>query len=442
MKETTKDEQPRAVRELERGGEARARWALAEPTVWTERMLEALERGVRGGKWHSLYDKVYAETSLRAAWVSVRSNGGSAGVDKESVAKFESRLEKRLARMCEQLRERTYEPMPVRRVWIPKGGGKLRPLGIPTIIDRVIQTSLRNAIEPIFERKFAACSYGFRPGRGCKDALREVARGLKRGRTWVVDVDIEQYFDSIEHERLMKEVAEEIADGSVLDLIEQYLEQDVMDSVRRWQPEKGTPQGAVISPLLANIYLHPVDTAMLADGYEIIRYADDMVVLCTTEEEAHRALERLRELLSGRGLTLHPTKTKVVDATLRPGFEFLGYRFFGNHRYPRPKSTMKLHDSIREKTPRTNGQGLKEIIKQLNASLRGWFGYFKHSSRHAFEKIDAWVRMRLRSILRRRSKRRGRGAGLDHFRWPNAFFQQLGLFNLTQAHQMLFQSSS
>lgn len=442
MKETTEDEQPRAVRELERGGEVRARWAWAEPTVWTERMLEALERGVRGGKWHSLYDKVYREATLRAAWEKVRSNDGCAGVDKESVARFEARLPKRLARMHEQLREGTYEPMPVRRVWIPKGAGKLRPLGIPTVIDRVIQTSLRNAIEPIFERKFADCSYGFRPGRGCKDALREVARGLKAGRTWVVDVDIEQYFDTIEHERLVNEVAMEIADGSVLHLIEQYLEQDVMDGLKRWQPEKGTPQGAVISPLLANIYLHPVDTAMLADGYQIIRYADDMVVLCMTEADARRALERLRELLMGRGLTLHPTKTKVVDATKRPGFEFLGYCFFGNHRYPRPKSTMKLRDSIREKTPRTNGESLETIIKRVNASLRGWFEYFKHSSRRAFDAIDAWVRMRLRSILRKRSKRNGRGAGYDHYRWPNAYFQQLSLFNLTQAHQKLFRSSS
>ena len=405
-------------------------------------MLEALERGVTGGKWHSLYDKVYRETSLRTAWESVRAKGGCAGVDKESIAMFEQRLDKRLTRMHEQLRERTYEAMPVRRVWIPKGGAKLRPLGIPTIIDRVIQTSLRNAIEPIFERKFARCSYGFRPGKGCKDALREVARGLKAGKTWVVDVDIEQYFDSIEHERLVNEVAIEIADGSVLNLIEHYLEQDVMEGVKRWQPEKGTPQGAVISPLLANIYLHPVDTAMLADGYDLIRYADDMVVMCTSQKEADRALERLRLLLAARGLTLHPTKTRVVDATLRPGFDFLGYRFFGKYRDPRPKSTMKLRDSIREKTPRTNGQSLEEIIKRVNASLRGWFEYFKHCSRHAFEAIDAWVRMRLRSILRKRSKRQGRGAGLDHFRWRNAYFQQLGLFNLTQAHQRLFQSSS
>lgn len=442
MKETTEDERPRAVRELERGGEVRQRWLWTEPTVWTERMLEALERGVKGGKWHSLYDKVYRETSLQAAWERVRSNGGSAGVDKESVKMFETRLQKRLERMHEQLREGTYEPMPVKRVWIPKGGGKLRPLGVPTIIDRVVQTSLRNAIEPVFEHKFVSSSYGFRPGRGCKDALREVARGLKAGKTWVVDVDIEQYFDSIEHERLIDEVAKEIADGSVLRLVRLYLEQDVMEGLARWQPEKGTPQGAVISPLLANIYLHPVDEAMAADGYQIVRYADDMVVLCTSESEARRALERLRALLSERGLTLHPEKTKVVDATQRPGFDFLGYRFFGRYRYPRPKSTMKLRDSIRAKTPRRSGESMEKVVADVNLTLRGWFGYFKHSSRCAFDEIDKWVRMRLRSILRERSKRRGRGQGLDHFRWPNAYFQQLGLFSLVQAHRQLFQSSS
>lgn len=414
---------------------------MAEPTVWTERMLEALERGVKGGKWHSLYDKVYREESLKVAWEQVRKNAGSAGVDKESVTRFGSQLTKRLAEVREKLRELTYEPMPVRRVWIPKGGGKLRPLGIPTIVDRVVQTSLRNVLEPIFERKFVTASYGFRPGRGCKDALREVARALKAGKTWVVDVDIEQYFDSIPHERLIDEVAIDIADGSILKLIRKYLAQDVMDGIKRWRPEKGTPQGAVISPLLANIYMHPVDEAMQSDGYEMIRYADDMVVLCTSQEQADRALERLGELLTERGLTLHPTKTKVADATQRPGFDFLGYRFFGNSRYPRPKSTQKLRDSVREKTARTSGESLENTIKRVNATLRGWFEYFKHSSRSAFTALDQWVRMRLRSILRKRSKRRGRGRGFDHIRWPNAYFHQLGLFNLSQAHQLARQPS-
>lgn len=440
MKETEKDHQPQPVRELERGGEIRARWSWVEPSVWTERMLEALERGVNGGKWHSLFDKVYREESLRAGWNQVEERKGTGGIDRMSIDMFRARCDKRLQRLSEQLREGTYEPRAVKRVWIPKATGKLRPLGIPTIIDRVVQASLRNAIEPIFERKFADCSYGFRPGRGCKDALRQVDAGLKRGRTWVVDVDIEQYFDSIDKQRLMTEVATEIADGSVLDLIETFLEQDVIDGMKRWRPERGTPQGAVISPLLANIYLHPVDVAMTAEGYELIRYADDMVILCGSRDEADRALGRLGALLEARGLRLHPTKTRVVDSTVRPGFEFLGYQFFGRYRYPRPSSGKKLRDSIREKTPRKSGESLPEIIQRVNATLRGWFAYFKHSSWGAFKAIDQWVRMRLRSILRKRSGRRGRGRGDDHHRWPNAYFLQLGLFSLHEQHQLLRQS--
>jgi RNA-directed DNA polymerase len=403
-------------------------------------MLEALETGVRGGKWHSVIDKVIREQSLQVAWKQVQARRGGGGIDGLSITAFAARADKRLTRLGEQLREGTYEPYAVKRVWIPKGDGKRRPLGVPAIIDRVVQTSIRNAIEPIFERKFAQCSYGFRPGRGCKDALREVTRELRQGRTWVVDVDIEQYFDSIEHERLMDEVATEIADGSLLKLIRQFLEHDVMDGMRRWRPERGSPQGAVISPLLANIYLHPVDVAMTSEGYRLVRYADDMVILCESREEAERAHARLSELLTERRLTLHPVKTRLVDATLRPGFDFLGYRFFGKYRYPRPSSEKKLRERIRAKTPRTSGTSLETIITSVNVTLLGWFGYFKHSSRQAFTAVDKWVRMRLRSILRKRSKRRGRGTGLDHRRWPNAYFQQHGLFSLVEAHMLSRQS--
>jgi RNA-directed DNA polymerase len=440
VKETPEEEQPQTVQPLERGGEIRSRWPWVEPTVWTERMLEALERGVKGGKWHSLIDKVTREESLRVAWKRVEERNGCGGVDGMSVARFGERADKRIKRLSEQLREGRYEPQAVKRVWIPKPDGKKRPLGIPTIIDRVVQTSIRNAIEPIFERKFAHCSYGFRPGRGCKDALREVDRALKQGRTWVVDVDIEKYFDTIDKKRLMSEVAKEIADGSLLDLIEQFLAQDVMEGMRRWQPERGTPQGAVISPLLANIYLHPVDVAMTGEGYQLIRYADDMVILCGSQAEAERAHARLAELLSERGLTLHPVKTRIADATQRPGFEFLGYQFFGKYRYPRRSSEKKLREKLRIKTPRTSGDSLDTVIKTVNATLIGWFGYFKHSSRRAFNATDSWVRMRLRSILRKRNKGKGRGRGHDHFRWPNAYFRQRGLFSLCEAHALARQS--
>lgn len=441
MKDVEKEKQPQTVleSELERGGEIRARWSWAEPSVWTERMLEALERGVRGGKWHSLMDKVYREESLRAAWAEVRERKGCGGVDGMSLELFSKNSDKRIKRLSEQLRGGTFEARAVKRVWIPKGGGKMRGLGVPTVIDRVVQASIRHAIEPIFESKFAECSYGFRPKQGCKDALREVARGLKQGQTWVVDVDIEQYFDTIDRKRLVDEIAKEIADSSLLALISKYLVQDVLDGMKRWKPEAGTPQGAVISPLLANIYLHPVDVAMTAEGYEIVRYADDMVILCQSRQAAEGALERLRELLTERGLRLHPDKTRVVDANERPGFDFLGYRFCGKYRDPRPSSQNKLRGSIRDKTPRTSGINLPTIIKIMNMTLRGWFEYFKHCSRHAFDRIDSWVRMRLRSILRKRSKRRGIGRGHDHYRWPNIYFQKLGLFSLAKAHELLYQ---
>lgn len=442
MKEAEKDEQPQPVRKLERGGEIRARWSWVEPSVWTDRMLESLEGGVKGGKWHSLIDKVFTEKNLEIAWKRVRERGGCAGIDKMSIELFAKRADKRIARLSEQLREGSYEPRAVKRVWIPKGGGKLRGLGVPTIIDRVVQTSLKNAIEPIFEQMFEPSSYGFRPGRGCKDALREVAARLEKGQTWVVEVDIEKYFDTIDKKRLMSLIAEQIADGSVLGLIEQFLDQEVMEGLDRWRPEAGTPQGAVISPLLANIYLHPVDVAMRSHGYVMIRYADDMVVMCRSREEADRALATLTELLEECGLRLHPEKTGVVDASERPGFEFLGYQFFGNRRYPRESSRKKLRDNIRSKTPKLSGDSIEVIIKSVNATLRGWFGYFKHSSSSAFISTDKWVRMRIRRILRKRSKRNGQARGHDHLRWPNAHLQQLGLFSLHEAHKLVRQSSS
>ena len=445
MEEREEQSNPRAVRELERGGEIRARWAWVKAPIWTERMLEALERGVKGGKWHSLIDKVYREENLRDAWHQVEEKQGGGGVDKMTIAEFERHLDRRLETLERELCEGTYEPKPVRRAWIPKLGKGRRPLGIPTVRDRVVQAALRNVIEPIFERKFAEESYGFRPGRGCKDALREVDRLLKAGHTWVVDVDIQSYFDSIPKDKLMQEVAQEIADGSVLDLIEKFLHQGVLEEMRLWQPETGTPQGAVMSPLLANIYLHPVDIEIREAGYRMTRYADDMVILCQTQQEAERALQTIAEALARRGLQLHPDKTKIVDATNRPGFQFLGYMFFENRRYPRRPSQKKLREQIRARTKRGRPDDLDTIIRNINSVLRGWFGYFKHSSSHAFEELDGWVRFRLRAILSHRqgtSGTAGRGRGHDHYRWPNAYFREHGLFIMAEAHALARQSRS
>lgn len=307
--------------------------------------------------------------------------------------------------------------------------------------DRVVQTAVLMVLEPIFERDFAEHSYGFRPGRGCKDALRQVDKLLKAGYTYIVDADLKSYFDTIPHDRLMTLVGQKVSDGRVLSLIESFLKQGVLDGLREWTPEEGSPQGGCISPLLSNIYLNPLDHRMAEQGFEMVRYADDFVILCRSPEEAARALAAVQAWTAEAGLTLHPDKTKVVDAQVA-GFEFLGYRFEKGRHYPRAKSTQKLRDTIRAKTKRTSGESLKVIVTGLTPRLRGWFEYFKHSYRTTFPYLDGWIRMRLRSILRKRRGGKGRGRGSDHQRWPNAFFAEQGLYSLKEAHAMVCQPSS
>jgi RNA-directed DNA polymerase len=349
---------------------------------------------------------------------------------------FSAQADSALERLSKELRERQYSPMPVKRTWIPKPGTtKQRPLGIPAVRDRIVQGALRNVLEPIFERRFLDTSFGFRPGRGCKGALRRVDDLLHRGFRWVVDADIQSYFDTIPHAPLMREVEKEVGDGSVLELIEGYLKQSVMEGVKEYSPEEGTPQGAVISPLLANIYLHPVDVVMRDAGFEIVRYADDLVVLCETEERARTALLLLHEEITARGLTLHPEKTRIVDVDQPGGFDFLGYHFEQGRKTPRDKSRKKLKDTVRSLTPRVSGHGIDTIIKRLNAVLRGWFQYFKHSHVWTFGSLDGWIRSRLRAILLHFDKRRGTGHGHANRRWPNQFFASRGLYSLAAAHE-------
>jgi RNA-directed DNA polymerase len=420
----------------------RARWDWVEPAVWTERMLTALETGVKGGKWFSLMDKVYALPNLRQAFARVKANHGAAGVDHVTVEEFERDLEANLEKLSHALADQSYRPQAVRRKWINKPGSKeQRPLGIPTVRDRVVQAALRAVLEPIFERDFAAQSYGFRPKRGCKDALRRVDHLLKQGHNWVVDADLKSYFDTIPRAELMERVKTKIADGRVLKLLEAFLAQGVLEEMNFWTPEAGTPQGAVISPLLSNIYLDALDHRMAAQGIAMVRYADDFVVLCGTQEEAERALEEVRRWTAQAGLTLHPAKTRIVDARQAGGFDFLGYHFERGMRWPRRKSERKFRDTIRAKTRRTHGQSLRATIVDLNRTLVGWFEYFKHSHKITFATLDGWVRMRLRSILRRWRGRRGPGRGADHQRWPNAYFAERGLFSLVTAHATACQSS-
>jgi RNA-directed DNA polymerase len=423
-------------------GETQARWSWVEPSVWSERMLTALEEGVKGGKWYSLIDKVSSLANLRSAFTQVKRNRGSAGVDRVTIESFEASLELNLERLSKSLREGTYRAQAIRRVWIPKPGSReKRPLGIPTVRDRVAQTALRNVLEPIFERDFAAQSYGFRPERGAQDALRRVASLLASGYVHVVDADLKSYFDTVPGEPLMERVRIKVSDGKVLDLLQGYLEQEVMESAKHWTPERGTPQGAVISPLLSNIYLDPLDHHMAQLGYEMVRYADDFVILCRSPLEAQKALDAVTEWVTAASLQLHSDKTRIVDATQRGGFDFLGYHFERGYQWPSTKSRRKLQDKIRTQTKRTNGNSLQRLISELMPIQRGWFAYFKYSQGAIFQELDKWLRMRLRSILRHRQKRKGRSRGLDHNRWPNAFFAEQGLFSFAAAHAQFRQSS-
>jgi RNA-directed DNA polymerase len=255
-----------------------------------------------------------------------------------------------------------------------------------------------------------------------------------------VDADLKGYFDSIPHDGLMSRLTEKIADGPVRSLIASFLKANILDGTEEWTPETGAPQGAVLSPLLSTIDLDPLDHLVAGSGFEMVRYADDFVILCRTAACAARALELVQTWVTANGLTLHPTKTKVVDARTE-GFDFLGDHFRDIRHWPREKSTKKLKDTIRTKTKRTHGDSLRTIISALNQTLRGWFTYFQHSRPWIFGQIDSWIRGRLRSILRKRHKRRGRGRGRDHNRWPNAFFAEQGLFNLANAHVLARQPS-
>jgi RNA-directed DNA polymerase len=398
-------------------------------------MVSALENGVKGGRWYSLMDKVYAPATLETAWERVRANHGAAGVDRQSIERFDARAELYLAELSTALREGSYRPQPIRRVEIPKGDGKTRPLGIPTVKDRIVQTAVKFVLEPIFEATFRPTSYGFRPGRGCRDALREVAQLIEAGNTFVVDADIESYFDTIPHEQLMQQVEGRISDGRILTLLRSWLVQDILRDLERWTPAEGTPQGAVISPLLANIYLHPLDERMAACGYRMVRYADDFVVLCKSREEADAALAEVRAWVNGSGLRLHQDKTHIGDCRqVGEGFDFLGYRFEAGRRLVRKKSLTRFKDKIRQKTKRTRGDSLACIIVDLNRTLCGWFGYFKHAHPRTFIVLDKFIRRRLRSLLRKQEKRPGFGATHDdHQRWPIAFFANAGLLALHTA---------
>lgn len=454
MKEQTTENKPATVEGARKTrlfpkqvGEASDRWSWVERSVWTERMLNRLAESQEQTVWFSLWDKVWNSDNLSQAMLEVILNGGSAGVDGQTTGHISENWTEEQERLQSELRQGQYRPQPARRVWIPKPGtNEQRPLGVPVVRDRVVQAALRHVLEPIFERDFAEQSYGFRPGRSCLHALQRVEELLTNGYTWVVDVDLKSYFDTIPRKRLLVEIQKRIADGKVLKLLKDYLEAGVMETGKGWQPtEQGTPQGSVISPLLSNIYLNPMDHKMAQQGYEMVRYADDAVVCCRTEAEAQKALAELAAWTEAAGLTLHPTKTRIVSAVGKGGFDFLGYHFERYHdgsglKWPRAKSRKKLRDSLREKLRRGRSGSIPDIISAVNPILKGWFGYFKFSMPSAMKDTDQWVRDRIRQIVRRRHKRRGIVKGRERIEYPNRWFETQGFFSLEKAQVKWIQS--
>ena len=425
-----------ATRDGESGGSQRGTLTLSPNSrlVWTEPMLAALARGNNGRQWHTLIDKVFSPKNLRLALDTVVARQGAPGVDGQTTKAVSARAEEELAQIARLLQEGRYEPRPARRVWIEKlGSPEKRPLGIPTVRDRIVQSALLHILEPIFERDFAEGSYGFRPGRSARQAIEVVEQSLARGCTWVVDADLKGYFDSIPQEKLMDRVREKVADGRVLALLEKFLAQGVMETAKEWKPTpNGTPQGAVISPLLANIYLDPLDHEMARKGRQMTRYADDFILLCRSEAEAHEVLAEVRQWVEAAGLTLHPEKTRIVNTAAGESFEFLGWHFERGYKWPREKSQQKFKETIRKRTVRHHGDALPKVIARVNRVIRGWGNYFQGGVRNVPQKLEKWVRMRIRSMLRRRDGRRGRGRGLDHHRYPNAWLTARGLISLSQ----------
>lgn len=413
----------------------RMEWLWVEASIWTDAMLIALGNGVKGGKWFSLIDKVYRTRTLEIAWEKVKANKGASGVDRITIQKFEGQKEKYLLELEHELKTGTYKPDAVRRVYIPKGQGKFRPLGIPTVKDRIAQQAVKMVLEPIFEKEFLNTSYGFRPNRGAHMAIAEVNQLIHDGYTWVVDADLQAYFDSIPHDELMEKIQRRVSDTGINELLGMWLKQEIMDECKNWKPTEGTPQGAVISALLSNVYLHDLDVVMNQAGYKMVRYADDFVILARTQKEAEEALKLVQSWTIEHKLTLHPDKTHLGNCMNEgEGFEFLGYRFEAGKTWVRQKSIQKFRDRIRKETSRVRSGSMETIIKKLNPVLVGWCNYFKNVTKYTLNTFDGFVRRRLRAIIGRRNKKKTFGAGWNNLKIPNKFFADLGLFNM-ENHQ-------
>jgi RNA-directed DNA polymerase len=397
-------------------------------------------------KVHSLVDKIYRRKNLEIAWERVSANGGSGGVDGQSLETFAVQLDQQLDRLQQELRDGTYQPQPVRQVRIPKVGkpGEFRTLGVPTIYDRVCQQALLNRLEPIFEPIFDDANFGYRRGRSTKDALRKVWKEIQHGAEWIVDADLKDFFGSADHNKLLTLVAQRVADGRVLHLIEAMLKSGSYGEGQLFPTERGTPQGSVVSPLLSNILLTPFDREMRRKGHQMTRYADDWVITCKSAEEAHGALTAAARVLEELGVQMNSQKTRVVH--IQQGFDFLGYKIkrskrplrlpahminscnlsHGLYAYPKQKSIQRFRDRVRALTRRSVPLSTQDLIQELNPTLRGWGEYYKRAHvRTLFHQLDGWV---VRRIWSHRF-RRWRCCGWQTLP-PAKLYEELGLVNL------------
>ncbi len=379
-------------------------------------------------KVHSLIDKVYKRKNLEMAWEKVKANRGSGGVDGQNLEAFEAQLDQQLDRLQRELKEDTYQPLPVRQHPIPKRDkpGEYRMLGIPAIYDRVCQQALLNRLDPIFEPLFDDASFGYRRGRSAKDALRKVWKEIQGGSEWIVDADLRDFFGSVDHEKLLTLVAHQVADGRVIRLIKAMLKAGSCGQGQFFPSERGTPQGGVASPLLSNILLTPFDREMRLRGYQLTRFADDWVIACKSAAEARAAMDAARRILKQLGVELHPQKTRIVH--VRYGFEFLGYKIKSGWRklhlpeskirsqarqgalyaYPKEKSIRRFMDQVRQRTARMIPLNTTELVAELNPLLRGWGEYYKRAQvRKLFQRLDGWIRRRIWSHRYRRWRNPG-----------------------------------